>query len=252
MGKGLDGVATFLRKDDFHQGEEFTDARLEEIIRVLDSFSKDRLLSSAINSIPRGENGIREILGDSSLYRVIIPKDENDIRELLGDSSLYRDLIASVPETSPIQEILSGIVLLSLTAAVLGRTIGLLIAKTRQSGTDNDCDGNATLCIGVIGSLTAVIVELVAYYIRFSAEVDQNNFQESMVMTAVVGGGRFGGLAFLRLGRDFDPFIVTTFVIEVSDDSADYVLLLGIGICAAIMSCVISLIVSYKAAFLKG
>jgi len=69
-----------------------------------------------------------------------------------------------------------------------------------------------------------------------------------MVMTTVVGGGRFGGLSFFRLGRDSDPFLVTTYVIEVADNSSDYIPLFSLGVFAAAVSFVLSLVVSCSAA----
>eukprot|EP00814_Leptocylindrus_danicus_P017156 CAMPEP_0116048354 /NCGR_PEP_ID=MMETSP0321-20121206/29503_1 /TAXON_ID=163516 /ORGANISM="Leptocylindrus danicus var. danicus, Strain B650" /LENGTH=344 /DNA_ID=CAMNT_0003530541 /DNA_START=272 /DNA_END=1306 /DNA_ORIENTATION=+ len=222
----LDIVGNFVLRSEFPLGKEFTDASVEEIIRIFDDYSNDRLLSSTIK---------------------ITPKDENDIRDIVGGSSLYRDLIGSVPETSPIQEILSGIVLLNLTAAVLGRTIGLLIAKMNDNKNDDDCGIKLTLCLGIFGSFAAVIAEACAYYIRFCAEIEQNEFKESMVMSTVIGGGRFG-LSSFRLGRDSDPFLVTTYVIEVADNSSDYIPLFSLGVFAAVVSFVLSLAVSCSVA----
>jgi len=95
--------------------------------------------------------------------------------------------------------------------------------------------------LALIGSLLALTAEAIAYALRWSAEAAQDSYVKSMTIVEVLGGGRFQGFAFTRTGRKYDPFLVTTYAVQVSDASESWAWLFVLGMIFAGITLIVSL-----------
>ena len=175
-----------VRDEDFNPNNPASEATLAEIVRVSDSFSNHRLLSS-------------------------VSYVESFVEATVRASPLYMALEGSRPESSAPQEIVSGVALLAIACCGFGAFSRTYI-KNRTT----------PKLFAVAASLLVLLLEIVAFYLRWNAESDKNNFNESMVFVEVAGADRFDGLLPLSAGKDGKTFIANTFVVELKDDSYDY------------------------------
>lgn len=200
----VDAVFEALRSDDFTPENPGSEAELHEIIRVSDHFSDARLLSSA---------------GFSA---------NSAILDVVKGSPLKRDKDSQVPEASPLQEILSGVVHLAFAAGAFGYGIGAVWVQGWPNFRLVDT-------FTILGLLTLLAIESTAYGYRWGAEMEQNAYRAPLAIMEVVGGGRFDGVLPLRFGQDGNVFIVTTYVVEVSDASEDFVWVFVCGVILAFL-----------------
>ena len=84
--------------------------------------------------------------------------------------------------------------------------------------------------------LLALLAELTAFYLRWQDEISQNEYEASMLRMEIVGGGYFGGVAPLRVGRSQDLFTVTAYSAQVEDDSLDTQWVFFFGGCLALVA----------------
>lgn len=208
----VNGIFGALMPGEFTERDPASEAEVHEAIRVLMSYSTERLLLSTKR-----------------------PSERFNSSRLQVDSELYRNLVDGIPESSPVPELLTGVVLLSATACALGYTIGELT-----------CKGLATnslpwyhrflLSPAFWGAFLAYGVEFTAFCLRWGDEREQNAYAESMLRYEVVGGGYHGGLAPLRVGRKTNPFTVNAYMAEVSDASRNYEPIFAMGVVAMVVS----------------
>eukprot|EP00591_Stephanopyxis_turris_P002384 CAMPEP_0195509950 /NCGR_PEP_ID=MMETSP0794_2-20130614/2731_1 /TAXON_ID=515487 /ORGANISM="Stephanopyxis turris, Strain CCMP 815" /LENGTH=480 /DNA_ID=CAMNT_0040637289 /DNA_START=41 /DNA_END=1483 /DNA_ORIENTATION=+ len=175
-----------LRPEDFPPNRPASEAPFVDIVRMSDAFTKNSLLLS-----------IREFGGNanSTIYA----------------SPLHMTLKGQRPETSPPAEIASGAGLLVISSCAFGFIVGSVWRK----GAFLKCHG----FFSIFTAFAVFLLEGVAYALRWSSEVAQSSFQEAMVLVAVTAADRFDGLTPLGVGKDGRPFIVTTYVVELTDDS---------------------------------
>ena len=185
----FNAIARSLRAEDFPPENPGSNATLAEIIRMSDAFSIDRLLLSV--------EGINDLV-NTTVY----------------SSPLYMNLKGSRAETSPTQEIWSGVGTLIIQSCALGILVGGARRILEEFGRLN----------GLFSIGTALIVlgtEIIAFSLRWMAEIDQNSFKEAMVLIVVTGADRFDGLLPLGVGMDGNYFAVTTYIVELSDASSN-------------------------------
>lgn len=128
------------------------------------------------------------------------PSHRDSSSRILLDCDLYRKLVDARPESSPVPEPPSGVVLLSAAACALGYTIGELTSKGRATNS-LPWYRRFLLTSAFCGACLAFGVEFTAFCLRWVDELEQNAYAESMLRYEVIGGGFFGGLAPLRVGR---------------------------------------------------
>eukprot|EP00978_Attheya_sp_CCMP212_P039931 scaffold212634_cov43-Attheya_sp.AAC.1 len=187
----FDIIFQALRPGDFTTDSPASEARLSEIVRVTDAFSNARLMSSVVGTGTFVDATIRA-------------------------SPLYMTLAGSRPETSAPQEIISGIALLGLASCGFGAFLGSFCQPK------NAFRRTITSLFSLVVSAMVLILEGIAYYIRWEAEADQNDFNEAMVLVDVAGADRFDGIIPLSAGKDGDTFVATTYVVELSDASYNF------------------------------
>ncbi len=199
----FDAFMGSLRPEDFPPERPASEAPAIDIIRMSEKFSKDRLLLSTY------EFGN---IANGTIYA----------------SPLHMNLKGQRPETSPPAENVSGIGILVISSCALGFVIGTIWRKRAFR----------TL-FGLFSILTAFsvfIFEAVAHGMRWSSEIAQSSFQEAMVLVAVTGADRFDGLTPLGIGMDGRPFIVTTYIVELTDASMDVTWLFVLGSIISLLS----------------
>jgi len=199
----FDAFMGTLRPEDFTLERPASEAPIIDIIRMSDKFSKDRLILSTY-------------------------KFGNIANTTVYASPLHMNLKGQRPETSPPAENVSGIGILVIASCALGFVFGLIWRKRAFR----------TL-FGFFSILTAFstfIFEAVAHAMRWSSEIAQNSFREAMVLVAVTGADRFDGLTPLGIGMDGRPFIVTTYIVELTDASMDVTWLFVLGSIISLIS----------------
>lgn len=182
----FDALGEALREEDFTPDNPASEATLTEFVRVSDSFSNDRLLSS-------------------------VSFVESFAKATIRASSLYMTLEGSRPEASPPQEIVSGVALLAIVSCGFGSFLGTY--RTKRT---------TPVLFAVGASFLVLSLEILAFYLRWKAENDKNTFNEAMVFVEVAGADRFDGILPLSAGKDGKTFIANTYVVELKDDSYDH------------------------------
>mmetsp|Transcript_27099 Transcript_27099/g.48978 ORF Transcript_27099/g.48978 Transcript_27099/m.48978 type:complete len:216 (-) Transcript_27099:675-1322(-) len=140
----------------------------------------------------------------ASYFRILLNFSMMRVRKpspLVSGEPLYLDLVVSRPETSVIAEIISGAVLLAITAGAFAWFLGAL-SKFQLF--------LAPLAFGV---------ELAAFILRWKAEVALDDCEEDMVMTITITHSRNRDIP-LALGRGMNPVMVsiTTAKLSSSED----------------------------------
>lgn len=158
------------------------------------------------------------------------PSHRDSSSRILLDSDLYPR-----PESSPVPEPPSGVVLLSAAACALGYTIGELTSKGRATNS-LPWYRRFLLTSAFCGACLAIGVEFTAFCLRWVDEREQNAYAESMLRYEVIGGGFFGGLAPLRVGRQTNLSTVNANVGAVSGASRNYQPIFATGVIAMVLS----------------
>ena len=200
----FDALGEAVRDEDFSPDYPASNATVAEIIRVSDAFTRNRLLTS-------------------------VSWNESIVEATIRASPLFLVLSGSRPESSPPQEIYSGVALLVLASCGFGAVLAVFLRER-----------NNAKAFALFVSLAYLFLETIAYYLRWEAENDQNTFNEAMVLVTVASGDRFGGLVPLSAGKDGVVFAVTTYSVEMTDESHDYSWLFISGAVGSIISLICS------------
>jgi len=200
----FDALGEAVRDEDFSPDYPASNATVAEIIRISDAFTKNRLLTS-------------------------VSWNESIVEATIRASPLFLVLSGSRPESSPPQEIYSGVALLILASCGFGAVLAVYLRER-----------NNAKAFALFVSFAYLFLETIAYYLRREAENDQNAFNEAMVLATVASGDRFGGLVPLSAGKDGVVFAVTTYSVEMTDESHDYSWLFISGTVGSIISLICS------------
>lgn len=165
------------------------------------------------------------ILMDFSIRRMRKPLQSERDSSVLSGEPLYLDLIASRPQTTALPEIISGDVLLALTAGSFGWFLGVMEAFQLFV---------ASLAFGA---------ELSAFILRWKAEVDLENWEEDMVLVDTTSDSRTREIP-LALGRDMNPITVSITMAKVVN-SQDWSTEMGFLIAGAIIAGICLILATY-------
>lgn len=141
------------------------------------------------------------ILMDFAIRRLPTAHQSKSDTSALSGEPLYLDLVASRPETTALPEIISGNVLLALSAGTFGWFAGVLELFELFL---------ASLAFGA---------ELAAFTLRWKAEVELENWEEDLVLVQTTSASRIKEIP-LGVGRDMNPILVsiTTAMLVNSED----------------------------------
>ena len=209
-----------------------SNAPLSSFIRISDYFSNLRLLRSVRN------------------YGSFVESTVNG-------SPLAMMIRSEHPETSPIQEVWSGISLLALAAGGFGAFFGVFYKENAFMKYMHNFSRNKLIlfveAISVLVPLAALSAEAIAYVLRWKAEYEQNNFSESMILVLATFADRFDGILPFGLGKKGTTFVLNLYVVEVSDDSSHLVWIFVMGCILSLVSFVMSVVLAPKyEMYIKG
>mmetsp|Transcript_29749 Transcript_29749/g.65488 ORF Transcript_29749/g.65488 Transcript_29749/m.65488 type:complete len:759 (-) Transcript_29749:335-2611(-) len=225
-------------------------AELSLIASVLDSLGSLLLPNSFSSSAPASEASLADylrILLAFSIERLRAPPLSTRTFPLVSGNPLYLDLLASRPQTSPTAEIINGCVLLAFTAGLFGWASALLLFRIKNRDGQTNNKGRILAAFGLcLASTPAFVAESAAFSLRWIAERDLQEWQESMVLVDTTTASRVSGALPLTLGRDGNVMTVSVITARLSTDDPSRYWLFITGVAVAFAVLVIAFIVGYR------
>lgn len=167
--------------------EKAEKAMIESVVHTVGSIMLPKTFHENSSAADATITSYFRILMDFSIRRMRKPLQSNSTSSVLSGEPLYLDLIASRPETSALAEIISGDVLLAITASTFGWFVG--VKEMFQ----------------LFLASCAFGAELAAFVLRWKAEVALEDWNEDMVLVDTTTDSRNNREIPLALGRDGNP-----------------------------------------------
>lgn len=138
----------------------------------------------------------------------------------ISASPPHMSIVNSRPESSPIQECISGVATLLIVSCAFGTVIGSLWRKNafQTMFAHFFTPQGLSIALYLLAGFVVELLEVSAYAFRWSAEKEQNSFKEAMVHVSVTSSDQ--GLPIFE-GKNGRFFVAATYVVEVSDASSD-------------------------------
>lgn len=217
---GMKGIANFILGNmignEYDVSDIASEATLVDIIRITDIASYTSLATFA-NLDPKS------VRNSTDAEEKKIERDMSIVKKITS-LPVYKTMETEHPDEIPTQEIVSGITLLLIACCAFGTVIGTFLRKKNESKNHRSTwKSKLNSLLPLLASLVIVVLECIAYALRWEEENELLSFKKSIVYTEVMGADRrqLTSISLLLDDLTGNGFVATTFVSEISDVSAD-------------------------------
>lgn len=242
---GMKGIANFILGNmignEYDVSNIASEATLVEIIRSADIVSYTSLANFA-NLDPKS------VRNSTDAEKKKIERDISIVKKITS-LPVYKTMETEHPDEVPPQEIVSGITLLLIASCAFGTVIGNFFRKKKESKNHRSTwKSKLNSLLPLLASLVIVVLECIAYALRWEEENELLSFKKSIVYTEVKGADRRQLTSRSLLLDDLTGtgFVTTTFVSEISDVSADRRWIFIAGAIVSVVGLLLSFLYGYS------